>query len=990
MIGETVSHYKILEKLGRGGMGEVYKAEDTRLRRIVALKFLSPELTVDEDARIRFTHEAQAASALQHHNICTIHEIDRTSDGRMFICMDYYAGDTLKKRIDRGPMHVGEAVDIATQIAEGLARAHAAGTVHRDIKPANICVADDGGVKILDFGLAMLSDRTRVTKMGTTVGTVSYMSPENARGDDVGPATDVWSLGVILYELLAGRPPFTAEHEAATIYTILNEEHTPVTSYREDIPGELERIVNRALSKDPGDRYGDAGEMARDLRQLAGELDSDQRPAAPPDAAPSRRSRYWIPVAAIAVIAVAILVLKPLLFEGEVVSAPQPIAVITFENKTGDPEYDYLCEVIPNLLITSLEQSKYLSVVTWERMYDLLAQTGRADVELIDREIGFEVCRLDGVHTIVLGSFTRAGDVFATDVKVLDVDTKELLKSASARGNGVGSILDSQIDELGGEISRGAGLSERKIAESGSRPIAAVTTRSMDAYDYFVRGREAWHKRYRLEALRDLEKAVELDSTFAVAWLYIGLAQSHMREIHLRTSAYEKAKKYAAAAPEKDRLYIDAIYAEVIGQDDRLQYRLLTELTIKYPKEKLAWYELGVYYRYKHRFGDAVAAFDEVLQLDPDHEEALNGMVYVYAAQAEYERAVEYAKRNAAAHPENANPHDSMGEMYFLLGRLDEAIAAYERALSLNPYIGSELAISYIEILQGNWTGAIARTESYVGSLGEPGLRAGARYMLALYYYYFYRRQTALEKVRESEREFESLGAWFSVSGGMWLESVIHLEGGRLQESLDLYDRTLAVVEKSGRETGWLPLLSEFMWGLADVKKKQLDSARARIPVIDSLLVKLPETNPEVSEMFGRFAAQYRAEVLLAEGDVDEALAVARALPRVTIPAFNMINILFYNFPYERDVLARAYVRKGDIDKAIAEYERLVTFDPEGDDRRLVCPLFHHRLGMLYEQKGLFDKAIRQYDKFLEICGDAGPALEEVAETRRRLAAFDR
>ena len=185
MIGETISHYRILEKLGRGGMGEVYKAEDTHLRRIVALKFLNPELTLDEDARTRVMHEAQAASTLQHHNICTIHEIDRTPDGRMFICMDYYAGDTLKSRIDRGPARVREAVDIAAQIAEGLARAHEAGTVHRDIKPANVSVTDDGVVKILDFGLAMLSDRTRVTKMDTTVGTVAYMSPENTRGENL-------------------------------------------------------------------------------------------------------------------------------------------------------------------------------------------------------------------------------------------------------------------------------------------------------------------------------------------------------------------------------------------------------------------------------------------------------------------------------------------------------------------------------------------------------------------------------------------------------------------------------------------------------------------------------------------------------------------------------------------------------------------------------------------------------------------------------------
>ena len=209
MIGETISHYRILEKLGGGGMGVVYKAEDSRLKRTVALKFLKPELTDDEDTRTRFVHEAQAASALQHHNICTIHEIDQTADGRMFICMEYYPGATLKNRIERGALPMREAVEIAAQGAEGLAKAHEAGMVHRDIKPANIAITNDGVLKILDFGLAKLTDRTRITKMGTTVGTVSYMSPEQARGDEVTAAADVWSLGVILYEMLTGRLPFS-------------------------------------------------------------------------------------------------------------------------------------------------------------------------------------------------------------------------------------------------------------------------------------------------------------------------------------------------------------------------------------------------------------------------------------------------------------------------------------------------------------------------------------------------------------------------------------------------------------------------------------------------------------------------------------------------------------------------------------------------------------------------------------------------------------
>jgi serine/threonine protein kinase len=224
MIGKTISHYKILEKLGEGGMGTVYKAEDTKLKRTVALKFLSPELTREPVAKRRFIHEAQAASALQHHNICTIHEIDETAEGQLFISMDCYDGQTLKEKIAGGSLAVDEALGLAVQVAAGLSKAHGAGMVHRDIKPANIMVTNDGIAKILDFGLAKLAGQTKVTKTGMTVGTIAYMSPEQARGEPADARSDIFSLGAVLYEMLTGELPFPGEHEAAVIYGIMNSD----------------------------------------------------------------------------------------------------------------------------------------------------------------------------------------------------------------------------------------------------------------------------------------------------------------------------------------------------------------------------------------------------------------------------------------------------------------------------------------------------------------------------------------------------------------------------------------------------------------------------------------------------------------------------------------------------------------------------------------------------------------------------------------------
>ena len=279
MIGKTISHYKILEKLGEGGMGVVYKAEDTRLKRTVALKFLPPELTLNEEAKKRFIQEAQAASALEHPNICSIHDIGETEDGRMFMAMPRYEGQTLKERLDKGangrsPLYINECLDIAIQIAQGLAKAHEKGIVHRDIKPANVFITKDGIVKILDFGLAKLGRQTKLTKTGTTVGTVAYMSPEQARGGDVNHRTDIWSLGVVLYEMLAGQLPFRGEYEQAVIYSILNEEPRPISMPERPVSNQIAAVINMALAKTAENRFPSMPEM---LRGLQGILQSEDK-----------------------------------------------------------------------------------------------------------------------------------------------------------------------------------------------------------------------------------------------------------------------------------------------------------------------------------------------------------------------------------------------------------------------------------------------------------------------------------------------------------------------------------------------------------------------------------------------------------------------------------------------------------------------------------------------------------------------------------------
>ena len=263
MIGSTISHFRIVSEIGRGGMGVVYKAHDTSLDRIVALKFLPLDLTRDPVAKARFVHEAKAASALDHSNICTVYEIGETDDGQMFIAMAYYDGSTLRDLIEEGPLSIETALDWAVQIAEGMAKAHSGGIVHRDIKPANVMVTADGQVKIVDFGLAKVAEQTQVTQEGSTVGTAAYMSPEQARGDDVDERTDQWSLGAVMYEMLTGKRAFGGEYSQAIIYSVLNEEPQAIRKLNPDVSPDLEKVIQRMLKKNPEDRYPSVAEIAK-------------------------------------------------------------------------------------------------------------------------------------------------------------------------------------------------------------------------------------------------------------------------------------------------------------------------------------------------------------------------------------------------------------------------------------------------------------------------------------------------------------------------------------------------------------------------------------------------------------------------------------------------------------------------------------------------------------------------------------------------------
>ncbi len=477
MIGQTVSHYKVLEHLGGGGMGVVYKAQDLKLDRLVALKFLPPEFTHDPEAKLRFVREAKAASALQHNNICVVHDIDETPDGQLFISMECLEGETLKKKIERGPLKIEEALEIAIHVAQGLTKAHGHGIIHRDIKPANIMVTPDGVVKILDFGLAKLSGQTLLTRTGGTPGTAAYMSPEQARGEAVDERTDIWSLGVVLYEMIVGRRPFTSDYEQALIYQILNTEPEPLTNGRPETIAGLVQIVGHALAKQPAMRYRTMEEFRDDLAAVTEGL-------------------------------------KPLIAKPRPDQTEKSIAVLPFINDSPDQENTYFINGVMEEILNNLQKIKALRVISRTSVEQYRERKRPV------REIAEEL----GVNYIVEGSGQKYGNAFRLRAQLI-MAAKETHLWGDSFQRKITSVED--IFNVQAKIAESvAGALKAIIAPEERQLIEKIPTADLGAYDAFLKGKFAAYKTTPGDldaAIQYFEQAKERDPGFALAYAGIGL-----------------------------------------------------------------------------------------------------------------------------------------------------------------------------------------------------------------------------------------------------------------------------------------------------------------------------------------------------------------------------------------------------------------------------------------------------------------------------------
>jgi tetratricopeptide (TPR) repeat protein len=617
-------------------------------------------------------------------------------------------------------------------------------------------------------------------------------------------------------------------------------------------------------------------------------------------------------------------------------------------------------------------------------MRDLLKQMGRKDVAFIDRDLGFELCEKDSIDAIVLGSFVKAGTMFATDVKVLDVHSKQLLKGASARGEGVESILKSQIDQLSREISRGVGLSEH-VAQSASVPIVEHTTASMDAYNYYLRGLEEYDRFYFADARRFFLRALATDTGFASAYARLGLANYQLGNTADAVEAFENARRHVQRATIKERMKIESLYASLVQHDSPRSISILQDIIRLYPKEKEAYYALGGLEQSRNNPELAIENLRKALELDPGYAEALNRLAYVYSDRGSYEEAIECLKKYASLQPGHANPFDSMGELYYRMGRLDDAIAKYKEALEVRPdFFPSRASLAYVYGLKGEGEAGKRCLQEMLALAQSGDWLAEIQCNRAISSYMTGELGRATRLLREAGSLADTAGNFALKAACEWIAGWIQFDRGDYKGCMQVFRRFLDYRMKSDTSVG-AAAVAQYCYaaGRADIQQRRLDSARTRMALIRSL--PKPGGIQAQSAVDG-MRDRLLAEILIAEDSVEQAIAVLRNMKPWPIPTFATAPYVYYNFPFERDFLVRAYMKRGSLDEAIAECERIATFDPSSSERRLIHPRYIYLLATLYERKGLTAKAEAEYRRLLGLWKAADRNLPEYVDTLKRLA----
>jgi tetratricopeptide (TPR) repeat protein/predicted Ser/Thr protein kinase len=989
MLGKTLAHYKILEKIGEGGMGEVYLAEDTKLKRQVALKVLPPEMASDEARLERFQREAETVAALDHPNIVTMYSVEE-DQGVHFLTMSYIDGKRLDQIVPEGGLSLERIFDIAVPLADALSAAHEKGITHRDLKPANIMVNEEGRVKVLDFGLAKLHEGSPVatgedeptralTQEGLVVGTVPYMSPEQVEGKGVDQRTDIFSFGILLYEMATGQRPFGGENSAQVVSSLLRDDPPSVAEVKADLPFHLSRIARHCLEKDPKKRFQSALDLRNELETLKQEVASGQiRPASSSTvmaAQPQAEKPKWL-WPAVAVGALLLLVVGWMVMRGGTGSgdsgagteagadAKPSVAVLYFDNLTGDEEMNWLRTGLADMLVTDLSQLTGVRVVGTDRVYQILKDLDMLDESITSAETVQEVAEQADVKTVLLGSFAKVGDTLRINVKVQDADSGEIIGTERAEGPG-GDNLFVLVDTLSSSL-RGRFESAGSLPLDGDQDLMDVTTASLEAYRYYSEGVHLADLDKNEEALALLEKAVELDPGFAMALRKLAVVLGN-------ENREEESQEYSRRAVENS---------------DRL------------PAKEKYLVQAYHYSDYPNTMSQGIEAYQNLIEIEPDNFTALHNLALQLAQMERWDEAVSLFERAASAGDDFQFLYHNMANSYGHLGRVAEARNSYERLRQIEPesvvaLFGEgffeiawgdperalELFAQAEELRPGTFPGGVGPVNanillerwddatSYAQKMAASNRPAVRRQGLqALSRLAFYRGDSKealsfLTSAIEEHPETDVVQADLQSNLGFALMSAEDLSG-----AVEAFDRSTEMTSGT-----WQEFAANLGLAHARASLGELSAARSAA----GLAFGLVESNP--SQWPQRVRHYLDGVIALGEEDFPGAIAELEAAEAMVPEHLGFDN----GGTNIRFALSEAYMGAGDGEKAAEQLQKIVDAGQRRVFRSTMYVRSYYLLGQIALERGDLEEARTYYQRFLDHWADGDMDRDRVAQAKR-------